>query len=171
MQRPKNRFTYRKPKPKRGISRCAGFSLLEVILALTLLGGAVVVLGEIGRLAMRSATAARDLAHAQMLCESKMAEVVSGVTPPSDVGDTAFDASTEVTAADDPRWVYSITTGQTDEDGLISVRVRVTKELPAAQHPVDFSLVRWILDPNSTTAEELSSGTSGTSGGTSNGGS
>ena len=59
-----------------------------------------------------------------------------------------------------------------DKEGLISVKVTVRKDLPAAQNPTSFSLYRWMLDPNSTTAEELSSGTSSTnsSGGTSNGG-
>lgn len=150
----------------------SGFSLLEVILALTLLGGAVVVLGQVCRLAMQNASATRDLGRAQMLCESKMAEVVSGITPPSSVGETPFDTSTEPELVDDPRWVYAIDQVQTDEEGLISVKVTVKRDLPEAQHPISFSLVRWMLDPNSSTAEELSSGTSNTnsSGGTSNGG-
>jgi prepilin-type N-terminal cleavage/methylation domain-containing protein len=150
----------------------SGFSLLEVILALALLGGAVVVLGEVCRLALQNASNTRDLARAQMLCESKMAEINSGITPPSGVENQPFDPNVEPTVADDPHWVYDIVQEQSDEEGLISVKVTVRKDLPAAQHPINFSLVRWMLDPNSSTSEELSSGTSGTnsSGGTSNGG-
>ena len=126
-------------------------------------------------MAMQNASATRDLARAQMLCESKMAEVVSGITPPTPVKDALFDSTTEPAVADDPRWRYDIDSEQTDEEGLISVRVKVTKDLPEAQHPINFSLVRWMPDPNSP--EESSSGTSGSgsntssSGGTSNGGS
>ncbi len=154
MQRTRSGFGHRKTQRKRATlplpgarnARRSGFSLLEVILALTLLAGAVVVLGEIGRLAMKSASGARDLARAQMLCESKMSEVVSGFTPASS-GGGSFDSSPEADTADDPRWKYSIDTQSTDEEGLIAVRVTVTKEMPAAQHPVNFSLVRWMVRP------------------------
>jgi Tfp pilus assembly protein PilV len=184
------------PKRKRGLSptRCAGtpaprknrnfrgakgdnragFSLLEVILALGTLAGAVVVLGEVNRLALRNATMARDLTRAQLLAESKMAEVVSGITAASPIDKSPFDADTDPTA-DDARWIYSIAIDTPNEDGLISVKVTVTKDLPEGQHPVDFSLVRWMPDPN---AQQSSSGTSdssgsntNSSGGTSNGGS
>jgi type II secretion system protein I len=156
-----------------------GFSLLEVILALALLAGAVAVLGEVNRLALRNATAARDLARAQMLCESKMAEIVSGITSPSPVSKSQFDADTEAAAEDDSRWVYSIDTQTTDEEGLIAVRVTVTKDLPEGQHPVEFSLVRWMEDPNAASQQSSSDGNStnsggsntNSSGGTSNGGS
>jgi general secretion pathway protein I len=161
--------------PRYTTVRRAGFSLLEVILALTLLAGAVVVLGEVCRVGLRNATSGRDLARAQMLCESKLAEIVSGITPPTSVENVAFDPSTEPAAADDSRWVYSVNEEATNEEGLIAVKVTVTKGLPEAQHPVDFTLVRWMPDPNST-QEDSSGGTSGSgstnsSGGTSNGGS
>ena len=153
-----------------------GFSLLEVILALATLAGSVVVLGEVSRLALCNAASARDLARAQMLCESKMAEVVSGIEPASPIDKAKFDESIEAAAVDDPRWVYSIDTQTPNEDGLIAVKVTVTKDIPEGQHPPNFSLTRWMPDPNYT--QESSSGTSGSggtssnsSGGTANGGS
>ena len=149
-------------------ARRSAFSLLEVILALTLLAGAVVVLGEVGRLALRNAAMARDLARAQLLCESKLAEVVSGIAPASAIDKAPFDPTTEAAAVDDPNWVYSIATDSQSPgiQGLISVRVTVTKDIPAAQRPVEFSLVRWMPDPNAQ--QESSSGTSGSSGSNSN---
>jgi len=45
-----------------------GFSLLEVILSLAILGGAIAVLGEAARLALRNAEFTRDMARAQLLC-------------------------------------------------------------------------------------------------------
>jgi type II secretion system protein I len=142
----------------------AGFSLLEVILALAILAGAMAVLGEVSRMAMRNATIARDLAHAQLLCETKLAEIATGITPAESVGKTAFDSTTTVSLEPGERpWVYSIETEETDETGLISVRVTVTRDVPAEQHPVSFSLVRWLPDPNATASSESS--TSSTSGG------
>jgi hypothetical protein len=149
-----------------------------VILALTLLAGSVAVLGEISRLALRNASMTRDLSRAQMLCESKMSEVVSGITAASPVEKAPFDPTMEPGVSDDSNWVFSIDTDASapGEQGLISVRVTVTRDVPAGQHPVEFSLVRWMPDPNAQ--QESSSGTSGSSGsnsgssgGASNGGS
>jgi len=138
----------------------SGYSLLEVILALTVLGGAILVLSEGSRLALRNAAAARDIARAQLLCESKMAEIVSGMIEPDPVGETPFDETT--TDSLDPTetpWVYSIESVRTDETGLICVRVTVKRDETAARSPVQFALVRWMPDPNAAT-----SGTSNTSG-------
>jgi hypothetical protein len=154
-----------------------------VILAITLLAGSVAVLGEVSRLALRNAAMARDLSRAQLLCESKMAEIASGIAPASAIDNANFDPDLETSTADDSKWVYSIDVDsqKPGEQGLIAVRVTVTKDIPAAQRPITFSLVRWMADPNYTPPES-SSGTSGSngsssgstpnaSGGTSNGGS
>jgi len=139
--------------------RRAGFSLLEVILALAVLAGSIAVLGEAGRQALRNAEVARDLARAQLLAESKFAEIAVGIAQPAAVDFTAFDPeSTDSVDPDEPGWLYSIETRATDENGLIAVRVTVIRDLPAARHPVRFSLVRWMPDPNAT-----SSGSSETS--------
>ncbi len=129
-----------KPRP--------GFTLLEVILALAILAGAMAALGEVSRLALRNAAAARDLARAQLLAESKMSEILSGVSSPSAVENTAFQSSDYALDPGEPAWLYSISSESTDEDGLISVRVTVTRQMPAGQHPVKFSLVHWVPDPN-----------------------
>jgi len=47
-----------------------GFSLLEVILALAIFAGAVAVLGEVARWALRNAEIARDLSRAELFCEA-----------------------------------------------------------------------------------------------------
>ena len=108
------------------------------------------VLGEIARVALRNAEASRDLARAQILAESKMAEVESGITPTQAVEDATFDATDNALDPADPGWHYSISTDSTDETGLLAVRVTVTRNLPEVQHPVKYSLVRWLPDPNYT---------------------
>ena len=129
------------------------------------------VLGEIGRLALQNAAGARDLARAQLLAESKLAEIMAGVTTPDAVENTPFDSSNESLDPAEPGWLYSISSQSTDEDGLISVRVTVTRDLPAGVHPTKFSLVRWMKDPNytytppvSTNATSSSSTSSGSGG-------
>ena len=145
-----------------------GFTLLEVILALTILAGAMAVLGEVSRLALRNAAAARDLARAQLLAESKLAEIEAGITAPDPVENTPFDAATESLDPGEPAWLYSISQPSIEnaEDGVISVRVTVTRDLPAGQHPVKFSLVRWLPDPNYTYTPPTPDSGASTSGGT-----
>jgi type II secretion system protein I len=149
--------------------RKAGFSLLEVILALAILAGSIAILGESSRLALRNAQIARDLAHAQLLCESKLTEIAIGVTAAETVSSTAFDATTtDSLEPGEPAWMYSIDTQTTDEDGLIAVRVTVTRDLPPERHPVNFSLIRWLPDPNYTPSSGSGTSTgSGTSSGNS----
>jgi prepilin-type N-terminal cleavage/methylation domain-containing protein len=118
-----------------------GFSLFEVILALAILGGAIAVLGEGARLAMRNAQYAREMATAQMLCESKMSEIVAGLVAADPVQRAVLK---NAVGDDEPAWLYSVETASIDENGLRSVQVTVRRDLPAEQHPAEFSLVRWI---------------------------
>jgi len=148
----------------------AGYTLLEVILALAILAGAVAVLGEISRLALQNAASARDLARAQLLAESKMSEIMAGIIAPDTTENTPFDTSSESLDPAEPGWLYSIASEATDEDGLISVKVTVTRDAPAAMHPTKFSLVRRMKDPNYTytppPSENGATSTSSTSSGT-----
>ena len=79
----------------------AGLSLVEVILAIAILGLSLVLIGELVRLGGRSSRTARELATAQMLCESKMAEIASGAA-------TATTTTTPVLFDDFPDWKYTI---------------------------------------------------------------
>jgi type II secretion system protein I len=125
----------------------SGFSLLEVILALAILAGAVAVLGELARHGLDTARIARDLTYAQLLCESKMAEIAAGITAPDAVDRAPVETVSNATQLS---WVYSIETESTEIEGLLAVRVTVTPDLPDERHPVRCSMVRWIQDPNAT---------------------
>jgi len=135
-----------------------GFTLLELILALTILCAAVAALGEACRNGMRYAQYARDMTQAQLLCESKLAEIAAGVTPAEPQESVPFE-----TTEDDgePQWLYSIEVTTLDEEGLIQVRVTVTKDVPASKRPVEFPLVRWMVDPSIETTEAATSAESG----------
>ena len=116
-----------------------GLSLLEVILAIAILGVAMAAIGELVRLGSRSAAQARDLTTAQLLCESKSAELAAGIEPIQSLSGTPFD--------NENKWVYSIEIGEVDQDGLVAVAVLVQQNVESAEKPVSFSLVRWIKDP------------------------
>jgi len=121
-----------------------------VILALAILGGAVAVCGELARVGIDSARIARDLTYAQLLCESKMAEIVSGATPLETVSDVPFETTEEDTESD---WLYSIEITTLDDQGLTAVRVTVYKEAPEQKRPVVFWLDRWIFDAQTSGLE------------------
>jgi len=129
---------------KRGCKAAAGvgFSLLEVILALAILTGAIAVLGEIARSALRNAQAARDITRAQLLCEGILNEIAAGLIP----CDPVFDVPcAQLFDERDPGWLYSIDSMALDEDGLIAVQVTVRQDLPPTHQPVEVTLVRWML--------------------------
>lgn len=126
-----------------------GYSLLEVILALAILGGAIPVLGEAARLALRNAEFTREMARAQLLCEGKLAEIVAGITSAESIQRAVIE---KAAGLGEPAWLYSIET-ESLEDGLRSVRVTVARDQPAEKHPVSFSLVRWIASSNMTDQE------------------
>jgi type II secretory pathway pseudopilin PulG len=120
--------------------RCAGLSLLEVILAIAILGGCMAVIGELIRLGARQAEEARELTVAQLLCESTLEEIAAGVIAPEPVGDVPFEL--------DPRWSYSIEVSSLDTPELLQVTVMAQQIDGSREIPLSYTLTRWILDPS-----------------------
>ena len=129
-----------------------GLSLLEVLLALAILGGALAAIGELMRVGTRSAEAARDNTTAQMLSETIMSEIVAGMIPAQSVTDAPVDDPTYQL-----EWSYSIVIEQVDQDGLISVWVVVNQNPDMFVRPVSYTLIRWMIDPESTSLESTGS--------------
>lgn len=140
---PPGPFRHRSQRPR------GGFSLLEVILALAILGGALAILGEVARMAMRNAARARDLAQAQLLCEGKVAEILAGLEPAEPITGASFQTGQI------PDWLYTIDVAPLDVEGLIEVRVTVEQDLPPEKRPVRWTIVRWMVDPLSVTEVDL----------------
>jgi general secretion pathway protein I len=120
------------------------FSLLEVILALGILLGAIAVLGELARIGVRNAEIARDRSRAELLCEGIMAEIVSGAAPAEPVVGAPIELANEPGS---PPWLYSVETQEIDPSGLMAVRVTVSQDLPPGVRPVEVSLARWMISP------------------------
>ncbi len=124
------------------------FTLLEVILSLAILTGAMATLGELGRLGFQNAKNTREMATAQTLCESKLAEITAGILEPESITGTCQNPDGSPFTTDGVvTWSYSIEVVMADlDEGLLAVHVYVVQD--NVPEPVDFMLVRWIPDPN-----------------------
>lgn len=121
----------------------AGLSLLEVVLALSILGIAVGILSTILQQSADNGLRARRMTQAQMVCESKMAEAMAGALP---LQSTQW---TPVASVDSSTWYYSLEVIQAEQPNLIGVVIQVNDELAMteSQRPLS-KLVEWIIDPS-----------------------
>ena len=117
-----------------------GFSLMEVMLATSILLGSSVVLVELATIGRRQANSAYDLNTAQLLCQSKLDEIVAGISAAKSVD--------EMELEDNPGWFYSVEFQPRSQQNLVKVKVSVFQEEQESKRPVRFSLVRWL--PNTT---------------------
>ena len=118
----------------------AGLSLLEVIVAIAILGGAMVVIADLIYIGSRSAGNVRWTSEAQILCDTKMAELSAGVIPLQSNGMTSI--------SENPVWTYSVDIGATNINGLLSATVTVQPAESTTGAPRQFTLMRWIPDPD-----------------------
>jgi len=136
------------------------------MLSIAILGGALVVVGELVRIGSRNAEMARDLTTAQLLCETKMAEISAGLILPQAVTGAPVEELDQQDA-----WLYSVQVEQVDQQGMLSVWVTVEQNSAIYSRPASFTLVRWMIDPEmemlESSVEETGSttGTTSTSGG------
>ena len=130
------------------------------MLALVILGSCLAILGEMSRNGLSSARAARDMAQAELFCESVLAKVRLGIIKMEPAFDVPISNSTLMTdevldtrAADlndtgGSLWVYSLEINEIDEYGLVEIAVTVRQNLPEERRPIGCRLVRWLaLEP------------------------
>ncbi len=116
-----------------------GFTLLEVVLSMTIFFGSIAMLAQINWNATRAAVQSRMRAQAILRCESKLQEVIAGAVALSDQSNVAFE--------DDKTWTWSLTTGATNFPELITVEVTVSRQVEGALGSTSQTLRRWIRDP------------------------
>ncbi len=121
-----------------GPERC-GLSLLEVVLAIAILGIAMVAIVELLNIGYRAAISSRLRTEAALLCDSKMAEVAAGVLP--------VQGASLTTLPENPKWNYSIDVQPSSQLGLLTVTVTVRQATDAAV-PISMSVVRLMPDPD-----------------------
>ena len=121
----------------------SAFSLMEVLLATAILLGSLIVLGQLATVGRMHAHDAERLTTAQLLCQSKLNEILAGVERVRPVEEESLAEG----------WVYSVEVTSADKLHLASLRVTVS-EAPDPEEGLDgprpkqFTLTRWIRDPN-----------------------
>ena len=125
-----------------------GFSLLELMLALAILGGSLAILSRIVDTGVSAAIESRGLAQARMACQAKLSEVLmdaaSGIQPLSvvSVPMESFDSSSTSPMN------YSVEVAPASMDGLLAIRVTVEVQNDNGLSPIaNYSLTRWAVDP------------------------
>ncbi len=125
----------------------SGFSLLEILLALAIMGGSLAILSRIVETGTSAAIESRSLAQARLVCQSKLSEVLldaaSGIDPQAemDVPIASFDSSSTTPLN------YSVEVAQGTMEGILVVRVSVTVQTPDGKGTLaNYSLSRWIVD-------------------------
>jgi prepilin-type N-terminal cleavage/methylation domain-containing protein len=125
------------------------FTLLEVILALVILGAGLAIFGEVMQLANQNAVAARAETQAQLLATSLLDEILAGSIDDSPANRQPLEVD------DDGKWVYSVSTGTATVDGVYPLVVEVEQDVEAKFNPVKFRLVRWLSStPEGNEADE-----------------
>lgn len=133
--------------------RRRAFSLLEVIFAMSILLGSIAVLGELSSIGTRNARTACDLTMAELLCETKLNEIVARSESPEPADEVPFE--------DHPEWLYSVSVEEVPvaQPGLLTVRVTVTQDVSENKRPLSFMLVRWIRGRSTPSAAAAESAT------------
>lgn len=114
------------------------FTLLEVILAIAILGVSLAIIGEGFRSGLRNIDEAKHEVRASLIAESVLSQVACGEILPENAAEASYSF--------DPNWVYSITAEPlADVEGLLTVSVSV-HHVNQPRYAVTMS--RWLTDPN-----------------------
>ncbi len=147
----------------------SGLTLLEVMIALAILGTSLAAIGELIRIGADAADRATELTTAQFLCDSKLAEIKSGVLPADSIGPIPF----EIFETEEP-WEYMVLVDSVDDQGLLLVEVTVSQLREDGRLPARVTLTTWMIDPlmdseadaleSEAAAEEAAADSGGTNG-------
>lgn len=156
--------------PANGSRIRSGLSLLEVLLALSILGVAGAILSQIISTAADNSIRAEKLSRAQMIADSKMSEVVAGLVQPQsvpfNVAQTDFDGTV---------WYYELQVVPSEQQNMLGIQMTITDDPNGiGGMPIVYRLTRAIIDPSlgldqpestDATGDAGSTGTTGTTGG------
>ena len=124
-----------------------GFSLLEILLALAILGGSLAVLSQIAETGTSAAREARALSMARILAQAKMSEVLLnstlGQTPTTVIDAQAEPFDSQATSI----FIYSTEVAPAPLDGMLAIRVSVQAQNTNGGIQANYQLTRWMIDP------------------------
>ena len=131
------------------VTKSRGISLLEVMIASTILVGSVMVLSQLSSIARRHLENAAQLSKAQILCQNKLTEVITAIEDRESADGQIF--------ASHPKWAYSKRITPIGPGSLHSVVITVYESTHARlpTHNVrdghkrrrKYSLFRWVRLP------------------------
>ena len=117
-----------------------GLTLLEILLALAIFFGSLVVLSQLAWNGTRAAVQARLKTQAIIRCEAKLAEVLAGAEK--------LQPMTRVPFPDNTEWKWSLSISETVYPDLLQLDVTVSHSGNSQLAKVEFSLRRWMRDPS-----------------------
>ncbi len=127
-----------------------GLSLLEVLTALAIFLVSLIALGQLLTISGERAYEVQQQSHAAQLCQSKLAEVVSGAVSLS---------STSASFDEDSDWQWNLNAEQDSSiTGLWRVQVKVSRDLADGSH-YESTIHQMVLDPSlrGSTSDSLQS--------------
>ncbi len=133
----------RRPATKRQCSRRRGLTLYEVVIALAIFAGAITALSQALTTATRAALQARLQSQAVLLCQTKMAEVVSGALPSSSGGESSFNEP----GLED--WTYNVNVTAGAHAGINQVEITVRSRQAEQAVDASFTMTRLVRDQQS----------------------
>lgn len=149
-----------RPRLRRPLSaraaRRGGMSILEVMLATTMVLGCVMALSRVAFIAGKHATSAEDRSLAQIHCQNIMEELLAGIRPLREVSSKTFEGGA---------WIYMVEVETLDQAGLTRVAVTVDRvdedetSVPSTRELEGYRLVRWVR--TGQRAQEMLEGESG----------
>jgi general secretion pathway protein I len=155
---------------RRARAERAGLSLFEVVIALAVFLVSIAAIGQLISSGVRGALQARLQTQAVLRCESKLSEVVAGITD--------LQNAREVPYTDDAAWNWSVNLTPGPQEDLYLVEVTVAHSSGSSLGRISFSLTRLIRDPEAaleaqaaqqqqqqSSGSSSSSSTTGSSGG------
>ncbi len=133
------------PKKGTGLLKRRGFSLLEILLSIAILGGSLAVLSQLALTGTDAAREARELSMAQMICQTKLSEILLQNVSPQSVPNSSVESSDSGSMVP---FFYSVDVQPASLDGLLAVRVTVEASDPDGGPALaTYSLTRWMIDP------------------------
>ncbi len=123
-----------------------GFTLLEVILALAILGLALATLGQATGRSHGNARRAADESELAFVAESVLDEILTGLRPLQ-----AIDGEGVADPADPTKPAIALVSVGIENgplDGLLAIRVRARPSIEGADSIDTVELVRWMVDPS-----------------------
>jgi prepilin-type N-terminal cleavage/methylation domain-containing protein len=121
----------------------AGFTLMEILVSITILGLSMVAINGLVSIGARNAREAQVLTTAQFLAESKLSEVKTGLLSPNSTGKMPFTPEETI----EP-FTFEVQSQSMGTDGqLMAIRVVVEFTPEDGTRPLIYQLDTLMIDP------------------------